>query len=88
MTARRAAPEVRSETKRPRSDRPLPYPAPVGLNDNSYNDAGEGGYAPRAPRRRLTMVQLLARIFIAPLYLLVAIGAVAIIALFARGFLA
>jgi hypothetical protein len=93
LTARRAAPEIRVETPRPESQRPeprrpLPYPDPVGINDN--DDATEGDYpqAPRTQRRRLNFGQLLARIVIAPLYIAVAVGAVAVISLFARGFLA
>lgn len=88
LTARRAAPHVTAETKRPPAGRSLPYPAPVGLNDNSYDDAGaEIRHAPRVQRRRLSIIQLLARIVIAPLYVVVAIGAVAVIALFGRAFL-
>ena len=85
LTARRAAPDVRLEPKRP-----LPYPEPVALNDNAdedddYEDIRQ---APRGQRRRLGFLQIVAWIVIAPLYIAVAIGAVAVIALFARGFLA
>jgi hypothetical protein len=88
LTARRVAPDVWPETQRPSAGRSLPYAAPIGLNDNSDDDPGaEVRYAPRVSRRRLSMLQVLARIVIAPFYLLVAIGAVAVIALFAWGFL-
>ena len=85
LTARRAAPDVRLEPKRP-----LPYPEPVGINDNSdedddYDDVRQ---APRRQRRRLGFIQLVAWILIAPLYLAVAAGSVAIIALFVTRFLA
>ena len=85
LTARRAAPDVRLEPKRP-----LPYPEPVGINDNSdedddYDDVRQ---APRRSRRRLGFIQLVAWILIAPLYLAVAAGSVAIIALFVTRFLA
>lgn len=82
LTARRAAPGVRAESKRP-----IPYPEP--LNDNSDDDGLDDiRQAPRTSRRRLNFLQIVARIVIAPLYIAVGIGAVAIIALFARGFLA
>lgn len=84
LTARRAAPDVRVETKRPEAKRPLPYPEPVGINDNE-DDLPP---APRAQRRRLGVLQFLARVLIAPLYLGVAAAAVAVIALFVRGWLA
>lgn len=85
LTARRAAPDVRLEPKRP-----LPYPEPVGINDNSdededYDDVRQ---APRRQRRRLGFIQLVAWILIAPLYLAVAAGSLAIIALFVTRFLA
>jgi hypothetical protein len=90
LTARRApppkpvAPEIRVETKRP-----LPYPEPVGINDNDEDDAIEDlRQAPRTQRRRLNFVQLLARIIMAPLYIAVAVAAVAVIALFVRGWIA
>jgi hypothetical protein len=88
LTARRAAPDVRVETKQPEAKRPLPYPEPVGINDNA--DALEDNLppAPRAQRRRLGVLQFLARVLIAPLYLGVAAAAVAVIALFVRGWLA
>jgi hypothetical protein len=85
LTARRAAPDVRLEPKRP-----LPYPEPVALNDNAdedddYDDVPQ---APRRQRRRLSFVQLVAWIIVAPLYLAVAAGSIAIIALFVTRFLA
>ena len=89
LTARRAAPDVRLEPKRPDAKRPLPYPEPVGLNDNSYDDVPqETRLAPRAQRRRFNPLKLLARIVIAPLYLTVAAAAIGVIALFVRGWLA
>jgi hypothetical protein len=89
LTARRAAPDIKVETKRPEAKRPLPYPEPVGRNDNSHDDVSEDFRpAPRAPRRRPNILQFLARVLIAPLYLAVAAAAVAMIALFVRGFLA
>lgn len=60
--------------------RPLPYPEPIGVNDNP--DA----YVAERPRRRISIPRLLARILIAPLYLAVAIAAIAVIGLFARSF--
>ncbi len=84
LTARRAAPDVRLE---PRS--PLPYPEPVGFNDNADEDEFDDiRQAPRRQRRRLTFVQLVAWIVIAPLYLAVAAASVAIIALFVMRLLA
>ena len=89
LTARRAAPDVRVETKRPEAKRPLPYPEPVGINDNSYDeDAEETQPASRPQRRRFNLLQLLARVLIAPLYLAVAAAAIGVIALFVRGWLA
>jgi hypothetical protein len=84
LTARRAAPEVRAEAKHP-----LPYPDPVGINDNQYEDAPDTGYRhpSRPARRRPGVFQLAARILIAPLYVAVAIGTVGVIVLFVRGFL-
>ena len=79
LTARRAAPELRADRSQP-----LPYPEPVGTNDNDdpLDDV-------RPVRRRGPgVLQLLARIIIAPLYLAVAAGAIAIIALFVRSWLA
>ena len=61
-----------------------PYPEPVGINDNE-DDLPP---APRAQRRRLGVLQFLARVLIAPLYLGVAAAAIAVIALFVRGWLA
>jgi hypothetical protein len=86
LIARREAPVVRAESSRP--GRPLPYPDPVGINDNDDDAPDEIRQAPRAPRRRLSFVQLLARIVIAPLYLGVAAAAIGIIALVVRGFVA
>lgn len=85
LTARRAAPDVRLEPKRP-----LPYPEPVGYNDNDGEDDAldDIRQAPRRQRRRLSFVQLIAWILIAPLYLAVAAGSVAIIALFVMRLLA
>jgi hypothetical protein len=80
---RRAAPEIRVETKRP-----LPYPEPVGINDNDDEAPDDIRPAPRSQRRRLNFLQLLARIVIAPLYLAVAAAAIAIIALFVRSWIA
>jgi hypothetical protein len=78
LTARRAAPDVRLDPKRP-----LPYPEPVGINDNEDDDAPEDTrQAPRRQRRRLSFVQVIAWIIIAPLYLAVAAGSVAVLALF------
>jgi hypothetical protein len=91
LTARRAAPDIKVETKRSeaKANRPLPYPEPVGINDNSYDGVSdELRQSPRAQRRRPPILQFLARIVIAPLYAAMAIGAVAVIALFVRGFLA
>jgi hypothetical protein len=89
LTARRAAPEIRvepppPEARRPEAKRPLPYPDPVGINDNA-DDPEDYPQAPRTQRRRLNFGQLLARIVIAPLYIAVAIGAGSVIALFSRG---
>lgn len=72
---RKAAPLVMPESRRP-----LPYPDPVGVNDNL--DEPDPHY-----RRRLSVPRLLARIVIAPLYLAVALAAVAVIVLFTRSFL-
>ena len=85
LTARRAAPDVRLDPKRP-----LPYPEPVALNDNADEDEdyGDAGQAPRGQRRRLSFFQLVAWIVIAPLYLAVLAGSVAVIALFVTRFLA
>ena len=85
LTARRAAPDVRLEPKRP-----LPYPEPVALNDNAdedddYEDIRQ---APRGQRRRLGFLQIVAWIVIAPLYLAVLAGSVGILALFVTRFLA
>ena len=84
LTARRAAPDVHLEPKRP-----LPYPEPVGINDNDGDDASEDDrQAPRRQRRRLSFVELLARIVIAPFYLVFLFGSLAILVLVAIRFLA
>ena len=70
-----AAPRVEAERRRP-----LPYAEPVGVNDNP--DA----YVIEPPRRRVSIPRVLARILIAPLYLLVAFAALAMIGLFAKSF--
>jgi hypothetical protein len=74
--SRRPAPPL----VQPESRRPLPYPEPVGLNDNPDE------YVPEPPRRRVSIPRLLARIVIAPLYLLVAFAALAMIGLFAKSY--
>ena len=79
LTARRATPEVSPEAKRP-----LPYPEPIGINDNSDELVAPTA---RATRRRPGLLQLLARIVIAPLYVVTAAGTLGILALFARGLL-
>lgn len=78
LTARRAAPVVQPESKRD-----LPYPEPVGINDNS----GDAEAPPHTPQRRTSMGRRLAWIVIAPLYLVIAVASFGIIALFARGLL-
>lgn len=78
LTARRAAPVVQ-----PEPERPLPYPEPIGINDND-DDIPQPA---RAPQKRLSFGRRLARIVIAPLYVAVAAGSVAVIGLFARGIL-
>ena len=85
LTARRAAPDVRLEPKRP-----LPYPEPVALNDNADEDDDYEDVppAPRRQRRRLGFMQIVAWIVIAPLYLAVLAGSVGILALFVTRFLA
>ena len=65
----------------PERRRPLPYPEPVGVNDNPDDEAIE------RPHRRISIPRLLARILIAPLYLAVALAAVAVIVLFAKSYL-
>jgi hypothetical protein len=82
LTARRAPPVVRPEAKRP-----LPYPEPVGINDNS-DDIPQDAPASRAQRRRMSIPQLIAWLVISPLYLAVAAAALGIIALFGKGLLA
>jgi len=72
---RPAAPYVEPERRRP-----LPYPEPVGVNDNPDE------YVAEQPRRRISFPRLLARIVIAPLYLVVAVAALAMIGLFAKSF--
>jgi len=71
---RKPAPPVRAESRGP-----LPYPEPVGFNDN-FDDV-DAGLPPRLERRRLSPARLAARIVIAPLYVAVAAGTVGIIAL-------
>ena len=85
LTARRAAPDVELDRRRP-----LPYPEPVGLNDNDdeFEPQEDVRQAPRSQRRRLSFLQLVAWILIAPLYLLVAAGSVAVIALLVTRFFA
>lgn len=83
LKARRTPPPVRPESKRP-----LPYAEPVGINDNSDDDASpDTAPAPRAQRRRMRVPQLVARIVITPLYLVVAAAAIGIIVLFGKGLL-
>jgi hypothetical protein len=65
----------------PERRRPMPYPEPVGVNDNPDDDVSD------RPRRRISIPRLIARILIAPLYLAVALAAVAVIALFAKSFI-
>lgn len=77
---RQAAPSVTPEARRP-----LPYPEPVGVNDNLDDD--DEDVPVRQYRRRLSIPRLIARIVIAPLYITVALLAIAMIALFARSFL-
>src|SRR5436190_9638588 len=83
LTARRAPPVVRPEAKRP-----LPYPEPVGINDNSDDIPEDEAPVPRAQRRRMSILQLIAWLVISPLYLAVAAAALGIIALFGKGLLA
>lgn len=87
LTARRAAPDIRLEPKRP-----LPYPKPVGFNDNDdpvYPDEVDDiRQAPRRQRRRLGFVRLVAWIVLAPLYVAVAAASVGIIVLLAARLLA
>ena len=64
----------------PERRRPLPYPEPVGVNDNPHGEIVD------RPRRRISLPRLIARILIAPLYLVVAVAAVAMIALFAKSY--
>lgn len=80
LTARRTQPEFK-----PAQERKLPYPEPVGINDNldvRYE-------VPPAPRRqrRASPLRLAARILIAPLYAVVAASAFGIVALFGKGLL-
>jgi hypothetical protein len=83
LTARRAPPAVSPETRRP-----LPYPEPVGINDNLDDDESESReQAPRAQPRRMSLPRLIARIVITPLYLVVAAGAIGVFVLFGRGLL-
>ncbi|MEO7221143.1 MAG: hypothetical protein ABIY37_01585 [Devosia sp.] len=86
LTARRAPPIVRPADKHPEPKRPLPYPEPVGINDNS-GDAPEDLPQQQTQRRRVNVLQLAARIVIAPWYAIVAASSLGIIALFGRGVL-
>ncbi len=72
---RSPAPRVRPEARRP-----LPYPDPVGTNDNTGIDPAEP--APRKKRRRLSLARLAARIVVAPVYVAVALGTLGVLALF------
>lgn len=67
-------------TVRPEARRPLPYPDPVGINDNTETDPAEP--APRMKRRRLSLAQLIARLVVAPFYIAVALGTLVVIVLF------
>jgi hypothetical protein len=69
----------------PEARRPLPYPEPIGLNDNSDSDFAEP--APRIRRPRLSLAQFLARIAVAPLYLAVALGTLGVLVLFVMALL-
>ena len=73
---RKTAPNVTPEARNT-----LPYPEPIGVNDNLDGVAAPAPYY----RRRLSIPRLIARIVIAPLYAGVALAAAAVIALFARG---
>jgi hypothetical protein len=85
--ARRAAPDLRLEPKRP-----LPYPEPVGFNDNDDgvypDDVDDIRQAPRRQRRRLSSIRLIAWIVLAPLYIAVAAASVGIIILLGTRLLA
>jgi hypothetical protein len=78
LTARRAAPVVR-----PEPERPLPYPEPVGINDNADDEPLAQAPMPRALRRR-NPLQVAARVLIAPLYVVIAVAAIGIDALFVK----
>lgn len=75
QTRRPAAPHIEPERRRP-----LPYPEPVGVNDNPDE------YVAEQPQRRVSIPRLMARIVIAPLYIAVALAAVAMIGLFAKSY--
>ncbi len=82
------APDLELKARRtppvqPEPSRPLPYPEPVGINDNA-NDVAERR---RAPQGRLGLASRLARIAIAPLYAVVAAGSFGVIGLFAKSLL-
>ena len=77
---RPAAPLVQPESRRP-----LPYPEPVGINDNLEDD--EPAVRPIRETRRFSPLRLIARIVIAPLYLVVAAGSIGVIVLFVRSLL-
>jgi hypothetical protein len=86
-TARPSPPELELTARRtkPEQERKLPYPEPVGINDNLDVPYG----APPAPRRRRRVgpLRIAARILIAPLYAAVAASAFGIVALFGKGLL-
>ncbi|MEO6012578.1 MAG: hypothetical protein ABIQ30_03200 [Devosia sp.] len=69
----------------PESRRPLPYPEPIGINDNLTEDQ-----APplRRERRRVSIPRVLARVLISPLYLAVAALSLGVLFLFVKGFIA
>jgi hypothetical protein len=81
LEARRAAPIIDIEA-RPASKRTLPYPEPIGTNDNLDDTP-----PPRAARRRTSPLRVFARIVVAPLYVVVGAASLGVIALFVRGFL-
>ena len=68
----------------PQSRRPLPYPEPVGINDNLQ------GYAPLVPlseRPHVSAARIVAWIVIAPWYLAVAATSIGVDFLFAKSLL-
>jgi hypothetical protein len=66
---------------------PLPYPEPIGINDNDDNDVAEPVARAATERRRGSVLRSLARLVLMPLYLVVAIASLGLIFLFARGFI-